>query len=94
MFVAPVSGTYIFFATVFPMDSSDYMYADVNSVLEGKRVGYAYCNRGVGSATDHCVTKITAGQRVWLRTDSGKSSFLACLANCFTGALLMPNIVV
>lgn len=92
MFVASVSGTFLFLISVTSKPDSDNEKAEIEIVLEGEPIGYTLCDDDSKSSTGHAVTYVKAGQRVWLRTFHETSSFEGSRMNCFTGTLLMPSV--
>ena len=91
VFTAPVTGTYCFLATSSPNEPDDDVVAAADLVVDGRVVG-GLCSYGYRWATGHCALRLTAGQRVWLRTMEGRHSFAGGWWTTFSGMLLQPEL--
>ena len=90
VFTCPVAGTYCFLATSSPNDLDDNKEAALDIVVDDKVMG-GLCSYGYRWSTGHCVVKLGAGQRVWLRSVDGEHSFAGNWWTTFSGMLLQPE---
>ena len=92
VFTAPVAGTYCFMATASPNEADNDKNAKLAIVLENVMKGYMFSS-GYSWSTGHTVIKVSAGQKVWLRTYSGgEYTFDDGWWTTFSGMLLQPDL--
>ena len=92
VFKAPVSGTYCFMATANPGKEGAVSRAEM--VLDDQRIAYVWCE-GNTSCSCHAAVKVSAGQKVCLRTYDGEESyrFFGPGTTSFSGMLLQPDLL-
>ena len=92
VFTAPVAGTYCFMATASPNDADSDKKARLAIVLENVVKGYMH-SLGYSWSTGHTAVKVSAGQRVWLRTFSDREyTFSDGWWTMFSGMLVQPDL--
>ena len=92
VFTAPVAGTYCFMATASSCKADSDKKARLDIVLENDVKGYM-CSIGTSWSTGHTVMKVSAGQRVWLRTYSDEEyTFSDGWWTSFSGMLVQPDL--
>ena len=100
VFTAPVAGTYCFMATTSPNEADSDKIARLDIVLENDMKGHMWSS-GCSWSTGHTVVKVSAGQRVWLRTYSDEeytfghgwwTTFSDGWWTTFSGMLVQPEL--
>ena len=92
VFTAPLAGTYCFMMTASPNKADRANKAKLDIVLENVMKGYMFSS-GTSWSTGHTVIKVSAGQKVWLRTYSGREyTFNGGGWTSFSGMLLQPDL--
>ena len=91
VFTAPVAGTYCFMVTTSPNEPDSEKKARLDIMLENVMKGYTF-SLGYSWSTGHTVIKVSAGQKVWLRTYSDQEYIFGGGGwTKFSGMLLQPD---
>eukprot|EP00745_Piridium_sociabile_P015159 TRINITY_DN22352_c0_g1_i6.p1 TRINITY_DN22352_c0_g1~~TRINITY_DN22352_c0_g1_i6.p1 ORF type:complete len:146 (+),score=31.81 TRINITY_DN22352_c0_g1_i6:118-555(+) len=91
VFTAPLGGTYCFMANASPNSHDVEKTARLAIVVDSVFKGYVLSD-GYSWSTGHTVVKMTAGQRVWLRTYGDGENTFSSGWTFFTGMLLQADV--